>query len=190
MTTAAAVLRTASLLVCCAAVVLWVRGKLVCDAVLWESGPRDGSGELRGGRIICSNGSVFVGVGRGTQYLGITPRTSQTDRVWIIGRDRIDHLVFPSTRGSDWSMTGMGFQIYRGRGATSRETHVTVPLWSVALATGIGPAAWLIRWRKRCRRLCVAQGLCLRCGYDLRASPERCPECGTAVTAQIVPVTG
>jgi predicted amidophosphoribosyltransferase len=38
------------------------------------------------------------------------------------------------------------------------------------------PALAVIRWRRRLKR--DARGLCRGCGYDLRASPGRCPECG------------
>ena len=51
---------------------------------------------------------------------------------------------------------------------------VYVPHYAVALAAGILPAAWLRRrWLRSDRR-----GLCRACGYDLRATPDRCPECG------------
>jgi hypothetical protein len=54
-----------------------------------------------------------------------------------------------------------------------RTGAVVVPLLAVvALARG-----WQLQRRRRFAGL-VAAGRCVRCGYDLRATPERCPECG------------
>ena len=56
----------------------------------------------------------------------------------------------------------------------------SLPLWLCMLGSGV----WLIymtivpsrQYLKRKRR-----GLCLKCGYDLRATRDRCPECGEAL---------
>ena len=61
-----------------------------------------------------------------------------------------------------------------------------VPHWMILLSLSILPAVWLRRFRSERRK--QQEGLCLVCGYDLRAhSPGQvCPECGTAVPADLV----
>jgi hypothetical protein len=62
---------------------------------------------------------------------------------------------------------------------------ITIPLWFLSTVTAVLPAIKLqrlvrtkmrdirsLRWRRR--------GLCGSCGFDIRFSPERCPECGVA----------
>ena len=59
--------------------------------------------------------------------------------------------------------------------------YVTLPGWLPALALGLPPALWLLHRRRLARR--ASAGPCAACGYDLRATPGRCPECGAAAAS-------
>jgi hypothetical protein len=55
-------------------------------------------------------------------------------------------------------------------------TYLHLPYWLLQLLTLAPPIAFVWRRRRHSRR--DAAGLCPSCGYDLRATPDRCPECG------------
>jgi hypothetical protein len=58
-------------------------------------------------------------------------------------------------------------------------TLAEAPYWAVLLAVVAPAGLWLGRaWRGARVRRRRRMGLCPACGYDLRGTPERCPECG------------
>jgi hypothetical protein len=58
---------------------------------------------------------------------------------------------------------------------------IQVQWWALALLASVLPAGWIrFIWLRRAR---AREGCCAHCGYDLRASKGRCPECGTLTDA-------
>jgi hypothetical protein len=92
-------------------------------------------------------------------------------------------LGFKWCRGSiDGAKTG----VFR-RGSKAW-LEAVVPLWSLALMTSLLPAVRVAAGvRRRRARRALAAGVCRHCGYDLRATPNRCPECGKPVVSQAGP---
>ena len=83
---------------------------------------------------------------------------------WNFGLPRFSQETDP--RGTFWSVDDV--KLVR--------RSVEVPWWCPAVTFALLPAARTFRRRQHRRRR--RAGLCPRCGYDLRATPGRCPECG------------
>jgi hypothetical protein len=58
-----------------------------------------------------------------------------------------------------------------------RGQFVDVLQFWILVVGGVGVIVLSERRRRLKKR--IASGLCFNCGYDLRGSPDRCPECGT-----------
>ncbi len=76
---------------------------------------------------------------------------------------------------TNWRYLGFGY-------SNGSFIRISIPYWFPALLALAMPSFRLrefVRTRRRRRA-----GLCRQCGYDLRATPDRCPECGTPVATR------
>lgn len=158
-----------SLLLCLATLVLWTRSYSSEDALKFR---RWQVSSLRGAIAFCWGDGLNVEPAFETKAV--------TSFRGIIGQ-----LIDLSDIGymKDHSFIyGCGFAV----ATFNRNTvyHIfACPLWIPAILFAIAPTYWFFApHRRRVKR--AKLGLCPTCGYDLRATPDRCPECGETISDQ------
>ena len=163
---------------------LWVRSYRVCDNVfLFVHGGRvQGLSSFRGTtRWLIS----AVPVGQSHAWTLWCFSESASDQELPVGTTwvtRAEELLTLGLLDHGWA----GFDVDNvttdphALVSNARAFIVIVPhwFWLAFLTIPLFQVAWFRRRSTRWREA----GCCLACGYDLRATPARCPECGTVPT--------
>lgn len=176
-----------SLLLCLAANVLWARSYSTCE-VWWiqRYTPRDessGFGDLLEERyeVDTAFGLIEFVIDQDTCFWGWAPRDGW-HTLYVFERAEFNRVM--NDRTSSLARR-LGFSVYsserKSPDARGRR-ELIVPLWFVAILAA-APAV-LRLWHAKQLRTRKTQGLCSSCGYDLRATPNRCPECGKRTIAK------
>ena len=157
------------LLVCLMTVIMWARGDSQIEGVraggegyLWtlQFGGGEVSFVIKRDRD-CHRRPIEVFHSAGPSPIRGSARAVASDREWsVLGVSyRAEH------RPLYWVVPAV----------FTRTNKVSVSYWVIFLVTLVGHLLLFPR-RKR-----VRAGYCAKCGYDLRATPGRCPECGQEV---------
>jgi hypothetical protein len=166
-----------SLLLCIATAALWVRSLQTRDTAIFNPTPPPGETRVQW------HLSAAAGQTRVMRVRGPVAFARGANRVWWSEPLDGQPWWFIGT-GSKWGLLGAsvhnggtGVDATIGPRTTFRVSYwaVVLPLWLPTLLFAVLPTVWCLRRR----RAPAAPNACQACGYDLRATPDRCPECGT-----------
>jgi hypothetical protein len=157
-----------SLILCLATVGLWVRSYFAFDAL---SSARCTLISVSGR---CFGVRIASGTPDGTSGFFSSSTSSAP------GRQVARRYVDLASGGHWWNRRGFQVVYAAALGEARSLFLISAPHWFVAALLLAPPAYWFY-WFRRDRRSTIrsAEGRCRHCGYDLRASPQRCPECGS-----------
>lgn len=175
-----------SAVLCVATAAMWVRGTRAVDVVRWA--PTRRAADAPGARhhyfhLTFGVGAVrFLHVSLHGTY-GRPPKPGfRFHSPAISPADQRSYFGLMAQADAKYELLGFACVSGRLKARVHRARMIAVPFWFLTLATAAAPALRVrTMLRRRHRR---RAGLCAACGYDLRGSPDRCPECGAAPAAQ------
>jgi hypothetical protein len=173
-----------SFLLAIALVALWIRSYSGTDYISRYrlASANEFMTRNQGERISVTRGQVRYTLEDHTYYhrghIDITKLSTAGPPVWSYGRLGENHVGWEAPDRTFWERRGFA-QWNSGWSASFADSHDRnwgAPVWPAVLLFALPPLLWTRRLIRRLRA--HGQGRCAACGYDLRATPDRCPECG------------
>ena len=160
-----------SLLFAAATAWFWVSGNLLGWKAVWERTSADGRSkstytlEISGGGIAVIRDGIFE---------PLPPPFSADERSWKrTNGDECPRAPVGALSLGQWAAWSDNQPVGHGMRTV---WGIIFPCWAL-FVFAVGTAALL--WWKRGHVGRPRGTACRQCGYDLRATPDRCPECGT-----------
>lgn len=75
-----------------------------------------------------------------------------------------------------------------GPGLRRATIYFVMPSWAMFGLIALPTLALARNWRTRRRAARLDRSKCRACGYDLRATPDRCPECGKTAAGTVAEI--
>lgn len=179
---------TLSLLLCIFTTAVWLRSYWVEDSCVWTSNkflsPEERERSFEFG--VCRGLVLFEGC-----KFNVDKSLAEPFSGWVTWHPASRYGGFQRSSGLHrygFAATRWNFrQAATGGSEMPDEAYrIVFPLWLPTILFACGPGRWLVSARRRVRSANrTRQRLCVQCGYDLRASELRCPECGNAIVADI-----